>query len=55
VDKTSRVNPEAPANWLVGSYDGVIGWAAVGWIGLFLVLYLRFGRSLHAGHLHGHQ
>jgi hypothetical protein len=44
VDKTSRVNPEAPANWLVGSYDGVIGWAAVGWIGLFLVLYLRFGR-----------
>jgi hypothetical protein len=49
VDKTSRVNPEAPANWLVGSYDGVIGWAAVGWIGLFLVLYLRFGRPRAAG------
>jgi membrane protease YdiL (CAAX protease family) len=44
VDKTSRVNSEAPGNWLVGSYDGVIGWAAVGWIGLFLVLYLWFGR-----------
>jgi membrane protease YdiL (CAAX protease family) len=45
VDKTSQVDPEAPANWLVGSYDGVIGWAAVGWIGLFLLLYLRFGRA----------
>jgi uncharacterized protein len=44
VDKTSRVNPEAASTWLVGSYDGVIGWAAVGWIGLFLMLYLWFGR-----------
>jgi uncharacterized protein len=44
VRKTSRVNPEAPANWLVGSYDGVIGWAALAWITVALLLYLRLGR-----------
>jgi len=45
VRKTSRVNPEASANWLVGSYDGVIGWAALAWIGLALLLYLRLGHA----------
>jgi membrane protease YdiL (CAAX protease family) len=44
VRQTSRVNLDAPAHWLVGSYDGVIGWAALGWIGLFLLLYLRLGK-----------
>jgi hypothetical protein len=43
VGKTSRVNPEAPAYWLVGSYDGVIGWGALAWIALALLLYLRLG------------
>ena len=49
VGKTSRVNPDAPASWLVGSYDGVIGWGALGWIALALLLYLRLGRSERAG------
>jgi uncharacterized protein len=40
VRETSRVNREAPAHWLVGSYDGVIGWAALAWIGLFLLISL---------------
>lgn len=29
---TSRVNTDAPASWLVGSYDGVLGWGALGYI-----------------------
>lgn len=27
-------SPDAPLVWLVGDYDGVIGWLAAGWIGL---------------------
>ena len=45
VRETSRVNRDAPAHWLVGSYDGVIGWGALGWIGVFLLLYLLAVRS----------
>jgi uncharacterized protein len=45
VRKTSQVNPDAPANWMVGSYDGVIGWGALGWIGLTLLLYWRLGSA----------
>jgi len=33
-------NPASPNAWLVGSYDGIIGWLAAGWIGL-LILGLR--------------
>jgi membrane protease YdiL (CAAX protease family) len=44
VRKTSRVNPDAHAHWLVGSYDGVIGWGALAWIGVFLLLYIRLGK-----------
>ena len=29
---TSRVNAEASTGWLVGSYDGVLGWGTVGYI-----------------------
>jgi membrane protease YdiL (CAAX protease family) len=35
----STVNGEAPASWIVGSYDGVIGWGALGWIAVFLAIY----------------
>lgn len=35
----SVVNPNASMPWLVGSYDGVIGWLAFVWIGLIAALY----------------
>ena len=34
-------NEASPYAYLVGDYDGIIGWAAAGWIGL-LALGLRF-------------
>jgi len=30
-------NPASPNAWLVGSYDGIIGWLAAGWIGLLIL------------------
>ena len=45
VRETSRVNADAAANWLVGSYDGVIGWGALLWIGVWLLVYLYVGQS----------
>jgi membrane protease YdiL (CAAX protease family) len=39
VRKTSIVQTDAPASWLVGSYDGVIGWGALGWIGAIVLAY----------------
>jgi len=38
-------NPEAGAGWLVGSYDGVIGWGAVAWIAPVAVVLWWLGRS----------
>jgi membrane protease YdiL (CAAX protease family) len=35
----STVDSAAPASWIVGSYDGVIGWGALAWIALFLAIY----------------
>ncbi len=32
--KYTDLDPGAPLNYLVGTYDGVIGWLAAGWIGL---------------------
>jgi len=32
--KYTGVDPNAPLNYLVGHYDGVIGWLAAGWIGV---------------------
>jgi hypothetical protein len=36
---------EASASWIVGSYDGVIGWGALGWIALMLVIYAGATRA----------
>ena len=44
----STVNPTAPHAWLVGSYDGVIGWLAFVWIGSVLIAYRRFSRPKKA-------
>ncbi|HSN69927.1 MAG TPA: CPBP family intramembrane glutamic endopeptidase [Steroidobacteraceae bacterium] len=32
-------NPQAGASWLVGSYDGVIGWGAFAWIAVMAFAY----------------
>lgn len=40
----SVVNTAAPAAWLVGSYDGVIGWLACAWIGVITLVYWRLGK-----------
>lgn len=42
--KASTVNEDSSANWIVGSYDGVIGWGALGWIALMLAIYVYVSR-----------
>jgi membrane protease YdiL (CAAX protease family) len=37
-------NPESPYAFLVGSYDGTIGWLASGWIAVLLLLLWRWPR-----------
>jgi membrane protease YdiL (CAAX protease family) len=44
VRKISFVHEQAGAGWLVGSYDGVIGWGAVGWIAIMAGAYLLMTR-----------
>lgn len=38
-------SPDAPLVWLVGDYDGVIGWLAAGWIGLLALGLRSFTRN----------
>jgi membrane protease YdiL (CAAX protease family) len=45
VRRTSIVQENASASWIVGSYDGVIGWGALGWIALMLVIYAAATRA----------
>lgn len=42
-------NPGASSSWLVGSYDGVIGWMAFAWIGLMAAAYWYLNDRLRAG------
>lgn len=37
--RISYVTEESPASWLVGSYDGVIGWGALVWLVAIVVIY----------------
>jgi uncharacterized protein len=37
-------NPEAPAAFLVGTYDGIIGWLAALWIGLLALVFWGWTR-----------
>jgi uncharacterized protein len=39
VRRASIVQENASAGWMVGSYDGVIGWGALAWIALMLSIY----------------
>jgi len=41
---SSVVDTDATANWIVGSYDGVIGWAALGWIAVMVIAYIIISR-----------
>jgi membrane protease YdiL (CAAX protease family) len=45
VRRASSVQEDAQAGWIVGSYDGVIGWAALGWIAVMLLAYWLLTRS----------
>jgi membrane protease YdiL (CAAX protease family) len=37
-------NDTSPYAWLVGDYDGIIGWLAAAWIGLLTLAYWRWTR-----------
>lgn len=41
----TELQPDAPLAFLVGSYDGIIGWLAAGWILLLAWLYHRRTRA----------
>ncbi len=40
----TEFNPDSSANWLVGSYDEVIGWGTVAWMGVLVVVYQLLAR-----------
>ena len=42
---SSRVNSDAAASWLVGSYDGIIGWGVVGIMLAMAVAYFAIARG----------
>jgi len=42
----SAANPAASHSWLIGSYDGVIGWMACIWIAIVAAAYWRFTRPV---------
>ena len=42
---SSNVNPDAAASWLVGSYDGIIGWGVVGIMLAMAVVYFAITRG----------
>ena len=44
------VDRSASWSWLVGSYDGVIGWLMLAWIAIVALVYLRFAKSDSYGH-----
>lgn len=46
--EATRVNPEAEFAVLVGSYDGVIGWAALVWFTVIAAVFVLFGRRREA-------
>lgn len=42
---TTQFNPQSPAQWLVGSYDNVVGWATVFWMAVMAGVYVAISRS----------
>ena len=43
---TTQFNPNSAAGWLVGSYDGVVGWATVAWMFAMASVYLGIARTM---------
>lgn len=46
---TTAVNSNAPFSFIVGQYDGVIGWAACAWFVAIVVAYGVYQRQLSSG------
>ena len=46
---TTAVNSNAPFGFIVGQYDGVIGWAAFAWFAAIVVAYGLYQRQLSSG------
>ncbi len=44
VREMSVVQTDEPSSWLVGSYDGIIGWGAVGWMATMAIAYALIAR-----------
>lgn len=43
--ETTVVDRASPHAWLVGSYDGVLGWAALAWLAAITIVYAFAGRT----------
>jgi membrane protease YdiL (CAAX protease family) len=41
----TQVDPDTPLRWMVSSYDNVIGWTTVAWMGIMAVIYLVISRK----------
>lgn len=46
--ETTLLQRTADANWLVGSYDGILGWGALGWMAVMAVLYVLVMRNMQS-------
>ena len=44
--RNSTLVQEHPANWLVGDYDGVLGWAALVWMAMIAATYFITARDI---------
>lgn len=42
---TTQLNETSDAGWMVGSYDGVVGWATVAWMMIIAVVYVAVART----------
>ncbi|HEY5809256.1 MAG TPA: type II CAAX endopeptidase family protein [Povalibacter sp.] len=42
---TTQLNPVSAARWMVGSYDGVVGWATVAWMITMAAVYIAVART----------
>lgn len=48
VKDTTTLDTANSASWLVGSYDGVLGWAALGLMAVMATVYVALTRDKHA-------
>jgi hypothetical protein len=46
---TTAVNGDAKLGFIVGQYDGVIGWAACAWFVAIILAYTAYQRQLSSG------